>query len=808
MNDESIKQLVDTIRRHCSPAVWSEAVSLTRNKAVIGEYADDDGVQLLVTIDNGLRSCRVNLWPEEEEWCCDCGGSNRACAHSAAAAIALNQARKTGKAMPESFTPKGRIGYRLRRTKGGLLFDRVVVTKLGEEPIRSSLTSIAMGRTSGPKFVAEPADHQVERVLTSRMTGLFLKHEIEPLLEALVDCADVTLDGSPVKVSKSQSPVHVAVENCAAGFRLTAIQDPDIDEVFDNGVVRCGNELRPLGEPGLTARELEEFRKGLIVPIHEIARLASEVLPSLRSRVTVHMRAMNLPSLDAEVLPRISIQSTKVDDELVLLASIVYGDPPTARVDGDTLTHLRGQIPVRRIEMEQRLLRMLETEYGIAPGVRTRVSVDRGLQLAALLKRSVKNVSVVGDGHASFFRAGELAANVEVLGDDFDLTFETMGGGHATTFAVFRAWRTGESMVPLLEGGWATIPKNFLDTHGQLLADLLAARAQSETKHLPVAAIPNLAKLCELLGVKAPPSFDRLKPLIDNFDGIPEAPLPENLQAELRPYQRVGVNWLHFLRKAGLGALLADDMGLGKTLQALCVIEGKTLVVAPTSVVHNWAREIERFRPGLNYSLYTGPKRAIDPNADVTITNYAILRIDSAKLTRIEWDTLVLDEAQSIKNSDSQVAHAAYGIKAAFRIAMTGTPIENRLEELWSQFHAVNRGLLGDRADFRDRVVRPILDGSLEAVAKLRERIRPFVLRRRKSDVAPELPPRTDTVLRCELDDNERALYESIRGAMIPAIVDKLRSGGNVMEALEALLRLRQAACHQGLVPGHHAESS
>ena len=341
-----------------------------------------------------------------------------------------------------------------------------------------------------------------------------------------------------------------------------------------------------------------------------------------------------------------------------------------------------------------------------------------------------------------------------------------------------------------------------------MLADLLAAREAGESGRLPASALPDLARLCEALEVDSPPGFERLRTLLEGFEGIPQAPLPNDLQAELRHYQRLGVNWLAFLRSAGLGALLADDMGLGKTLQALCALQGRSLVVAPTSVVHNWSAELRRFRPSLRCNLYHGPKRELDTDADVTLTTYALLRIDADKLGAVSWDTLVLDEAQAIKNPDSQVAQAAFGMQASFRIAMTGTPVENRLDELWSQFHAINRGLLGSREDFRDRVVRPILDGAPGAASRLRERIRPFVLRRRKAEVAPELPPRTDMVVRCELEDDERALYESIRAATVPEVVQKLRAGGNVMAALEALLRLRQASCHPSLLPGQQVEDS
>ena len=249
-------------------------------------------------------------------------------------------------------------------------------------------------------------------------------------------------------------------------------------------------------------------------------------------------------------------------------------------------------------------------------------------------------------------------------------------------------------------------------------------------------------------------------------------------------------------------------MGLGKTLQALCVLDKPALVVAPTSVVHNWAAEAARFRPDLKVCLYHGPQRTLEPEADLTITSYALLRLDAEALQPVRWATVVLDEAQAIKNPDSQVARAAYRLDASFRVALTGTPVENRLEELWSQIHFLNPGLLGGRQDFQERYGKAIADGEPGAAARLRERIRPFLLRRLKREVAPELPPRTEVVLRCELSDEERSLYQAIHAATRDEVVAKLREGGNVLAALEALLRLRQASCHAALIPGQKAESS
>jgi SNF2 family DNA or RNA helicase len=225
-------------------------------------------------------------------------------------------------------------------------------------------------------------------------------------------------------------------------------------------------------------------------------------------------------------------------------------------------------------------------------------------------------------------------------------------------------------------------------------------------------------------------------------------------------------------------------------------------------VLHNWADEITRFRPGLSYNVYHGPGRQLDEKRDVTLTTYAILRIDADKLAEEYWDTLILDEAQAIKNPDSKVTRAAYRLRGDFRMTLSGTPVENRLDELWSQFHFINRGLLGARRDFEERYAKPIGAGDPQIAMRLRERIRPFVLRRLKREVAPELPPRTDIVLHTTLTESERNTYDAIRAAALENVVAQLSSGANVMQALEVLLRLRQAACHTALVPGQTAKSS
>ena len=380
------------------------------------------------------------------------------------------------------------------------------------------------------------------------------------------------------------------------------------------------------------------------------------------------------------------------------------------------------------------------------------------------------------------------------------------GGGSVEAETVMRAWREGLGLVPLAGGGWAELPAGWLARRGERVADLLAAR--DPAGRLATHALHELGPLCDDLDVPRPDGLDRLAPLFASFEGLPEPVLPADLTATLRPYQRRGVAWLAFLRGARLGGILADDMGLGKTLQALAVAGPGTLVVCPTSVVTNWADEARRFRPGLRVSVYHGAARVLDDAADVTITTYALLRIDAARLAARPWRTVFLDEAQAIKNPDSQVARAAFALTGELRVALSGTPVENRLDELWSLMRFANPGLLGGRADFDARTARAIAGGDDGAAARLRARIRPFVLRRLTRDVAPELPPRTEAVLHVELDERERAVYDAVRAAARADVVALVESGGGVMKALEALLRLRQAASHAALVPGQTATGS
>jgi superfamily II DNA or RNA helicase len=646
-------------------------------------------------------------------------------------------------------------------------------------------------------LAASAVNLQLDELLRGR-DGTLPPGLVPGVLRLLARCEDVRLDGRTVSASGEPALPRAVLEDCGPGFALALAPPEGLERTWTNGALLCAGVVRPRGDAHLGERERRELAgPGRRFSADEAAHLVAEVLPGLERRIPLEVRTQRLPLGQAE-RPGLSISTTREGERLRVRADLVYGSPPRARVEQGRLVHLEGAVPLRDRAAEERLSARLHRELALVPGEEVALGTAEALEL---VPRLAQFEGAVVRGDAAQFRArGELVPDLRVHADDLELDFRLPGGARADARAVLRAWEAGSGWLALDGGGFAALPAAWLARHGQQVADLLAARGHAQ--RLPACALPDLARLCDALGVARPAAAERLRALLAGPGELARASLPADLRAELRPYQQQGVDWLVFLRDAGLGALLADDMGLGKTLQALCALRGRGLVVAPTSVIHAWRAQLERFRPGLRVALYHGAGRALDPAADVTLTSWAILRLDREALARVEWDCAVLDESQAIKNPDSQVARAAFALRARFRLALTGTPVENRLEELWSQMQFANPGLLGSLEDFRRRHSQPIAAGAPGAASRLRERIRPFVLRRRKAEVAQELPPRTEIELRCELTREQRELYEVVRAATRHEVVARLEAGGSVLEALEGLLRLRQAACHPALVPG------
>jgi SNF2 family DNA or RNA helicase len=316
-------------------------------------------------------------------------------------------------------------------------------------------------------------------------------------------------------------------------------------------------------------------------------------------------------------------------------------------------------------------------------------------------------------------------------------------------------------------------------------------------------------------GATCDAAYARAREALARFAGVVPRDPPRSFVGNLRPYQREGLGWLTSLRELGFGGCLADDMGLGKTVQVLALLDGRrsgksgpSLVVVPRSLLFNWKDEAARFTPKLSVLDYSGPGRGgTDPaRHDLVLTTYGTLKRDVTELKAIDWDYVVLDEAQAVKNATTATAKAVRLVKANHRLALSGTPVENHLGELWSLLDFLNPGIMGKASAFSGKAAR---DPDEKTRGLLARAVRPFILRRTKEKVASELPAKVEQTVLCEMGATQRRLYGELKDHYRRTLltkVDRLGIGRSKIHVLEALLRLRQAACHPGLLDGRRAE--
>ena len=412
-------------------------------------------------------------------------------------------------------------------------------------------------------------------------------------------------------------------------------------------------------------------------------------------------------------------------------------------------------------------------------------------------------------------RATSFDIKVTTNTDWFDLSANIEFGDTAVSLpSLIAAVRKNQSFIVLDDGSQGIFPEQWLEQY-QRLAEF--GKFEGDELRFPKSQTMLLdAMLAERENVSVDRDFSELSQRLREFDGIEPGKESSEFQGELRGYQRDGLGWFRFLRDFHFGGCLADDMGLGKTVQVLALLEARrcrrlkkdelrrpSLAVVPKSLIFNWMEEAQRFTPNLRIVNYTGLQRTelLDQlvDCDLMLTTYGTLRRDIAKLKDVRFDYAILDESQAIKNSSAQVTKASRLIQSDNRLAMTGTPIENHLGELWSLFEFLNPGMLG-----RQRALKRLTgDNSAEAVDLLRRALQPFILRRTKGQVLKELPPKTEQTLQCEMNETQAKLYAELRDYYRLQLSQKVKEigvGRSKIHVLEALLRLRQAACDPRLL--------
>jgi SNF2 family DNA or RNA helicase len=389
---------------------------------------------------------------------------------------------------------------------------------------------------------------------------------------------------------------------------------------------------------------------------------------------------------------------------------------------------------------------------------------------------------------------------------ELDVAMASGSGERYSGAEIRKLIQSGRSHVKRRDGTVAVFDPALLDEFEEVLRDCAPEQRQPGRYRISNKQAGFVQAFAEANGaaLEAPPHWREWAGASRRAAGLKAISLGA-LEEVLRPYQKQGVYWMHFLAENGLGGILADEMGLGKTVQALALlgtIKGRKLVVAPSSLLTNWQREAERFLPGARVLVLSGAQRHEKfarewAAADLVITSYPLLRLDAERLCAEKFAAVILDEAQHIKNPDSQAAQAAYRLRAERRFVLTGTPVENAVRDVWSLLHFLMPGYLGTRADFKERYEQPVSQepGGSEH-RRMIQRLAPFVLRRTKKAVAPELPDKIEQVVWCELSGAQREAYTKLVDLSRREVskAEGLKNQGQArMLMLTALLRLRQA---------------
>ncbi len=425
------------------------------------------------------------------------------------------------------------------------------------------------------------------------------------------------------------------------------------------------------------------------------------------------------------------------------------------------------------------------------------------------------------EGEGKLYRAaGAMDVAVKSGIDWFDLDVSIdFGGAKATLPKLLAALRRGQKMVQLDDGTLGILPEEWLSKYA-VLAGLGQEQGEGSLRFSKTQAGFLDALLLAMPQARTDEIFENARQQLQLFSGVQAADAPPTFKGELREYQREGLGWLHFLRNFNFGGCLADDMGLGKTVQVLALLDtrraeghGTSLVVMPKSPIFNWTAEAAKFTPLLKVLEYSGVDRErnldVFKNYDLILTTYGTLRRDIAGLKDYPFDYVVLDESQAIKNAATASAKSVRLLSGKHRLAMSGTPIENHLGELWSLFDFLNPGMLSNASVFKALGGGPA--SAPEGRQLIAKAVRPFILRRTKSQVAKELPARVEQTIFCELDEQQRKLYDELKEHYRVSLlkrIDEVGINSSRIQVLEALLRLRQASCHPGLLDAKYIDGS
>jgi superfamily II DNA or RNA helicase len=636
----------------------------------------------------------------------------------------------------------------------------------------------------------------------------------------------------PARVLAEVYRPQILLQRAGEVFELTArLEANELPLVVGRDAwLRRGSDFLEIGSnlpPRLTSALSEPLR---LRPATTDEFLALE-LPLWRENADLELPlGIERPAVE-DAQPAFGLQLEGSLQQLRAILRCTYGERPAFFPTSEPEKHFvfrdpakPGRLLVRNVAAEQQALRLLE-QAGFARSADALELRDSGrivrffaFDFPAL--PSIWEISLTPRLEKAKSELEPVAPAIEIVrsGEDwFEMKYSvaTAAGEGVPLAEVQRLLRSGQSQTRLTNGKMAVLDPDALDDFEQVLRDADPRQNQPGVYRLNKIQVAYLTNTAEEIGAR--------------LIGASQIILAEReldslgaLEAQLRDYQRSGVRWLAALAAQNLGGILADEMGLGKTVQTLALLQldrghGPALIVCPTSLLSNWEREAARFTPELRVLKIDGTERAKKiarlPGHDLALTSYGLLRRDTELYADMSLRTVVLDEAQHIKNPDTQNAQAAFGLNARQRFVLTGTPMENSVRDLWSLMNFVAPGYLGSRTDFRERYEKPLTTNPEPPLQRrLARRLRPFLLRRRKADVARELPEKIEQVVPCELGPTQRATYDALLREIQQGIgKSRGNDGATRMKMLTGLLRLRQTCCDLrllGLPPDDTGETS
>lgn len=597
----------------------------------------------------------------------------------------------------------------------------------------------------------------------------------------------------------------------------------------------AGKTIVPIGNP--EALELMHYFP-VVIPKQDEQKFRERFFQQIAERLPIHGDVISWVDVNEKPVPRLYLKNT--DAGLRADLRFGYGEhelqyhPKAPSISMVDITGTWGALRVhRQLEEENHYQELLtEARYGLKrcgvsqPGVyeiRARVHPYDFLT-RCIPALTTAGFEIFGDKNIGKVNRSRPVIRLSVSSgiDWFDLQAVVQYGDQEVSLSdVRKALKRGDAYVKLADGAIGQIPSEWLERYRHLFDLAEETETGLRVSDMQLTLVDELLADSEQQDIT--PAFFEKRERLKQFENITVQPLPQGFTGQLRPYQKFGLDWLHFLADFGFGGILADDMGLGKTIQVLVFLQslheqGKanapTLLVVPKSLLANWQREAARFTPALRFLEFMGNFRKKDPDLfqdfDVILTTYGTMLRDVEFLRATHFHYIILDESQAIKNPLAQSSKAVRLLKADHRLVMTGTPVENNTFELWSQFAFLNPGLLGNLESFKREFATPIEDGQADTTSLLRRMVYPFILRRTKDQVAPELPPRTERLIFTDLSAAQRKLYNHTRDIYRSQLLEMVNDEGiddARMKILEGLLRLRQVCIHPRLVdPTYHGD--